>query len=167
MKKLNLIIKQICSVLYYLHQTNYIYYDLKAENILVSETNGNPVIKIIDLGLARYTMSEYEKEIQGTAFYIAPELKNEQHNYRVDFYSLGILLYRIVYGSFPFVGENEIEIYKAHIEEDFELGPSNYSDSLIKVISKLIKKNPEERYENALQILLDLEISIDFEVIKT
>ena len=166
-KKLNLIIKQICSVLYYLHQTNYIYYDLKAENILVSETNGNPVIKIIDLGLARYTMSEYEKEIQGTAFYIAPELlKNEQHNYRVDFYSLGILLYRIVYGSFPFVGENEIEIYKAHIEEDFELGPSNYSDSLIKVISKLIKKNPEERYENALQILLDLEISIDFEVIK-
>lgn len=79
---------------------------------------------------------------------------------------MGILLYRIVYGSFPFVGENEIEIYKAHIEEDFELGPSNYSDSLIKVISKLIKKNPEERYENALQILLDLEISIDFEVIK-
>ena len=62
-KNLLLIIKQICSVLYYLHQTNYIYYDLKAENILVSETNGNPVIKIIDLGLARYTMSEYEKEI--------------------------------------------------------------------------------------------------------
>ena len=166
-KKLNLIIKQICSVLYYLHQTNYIYYDLKAENILVSESNGNPIIKIIDLGFARYTLTEYEKNIQGTAFYIAPELlKNEQHDYKVDFYSFGMLLYRIVYGRFPFASENEIDIYKAHIEEDFVLGQSYYSERLIKVISKLIKKGPEERYKNALQILLDLDIPIDFEVVK-
>ncbi len=166
-KKLNQIIKQICSVLYYLHQTNYIYYDLKAENILVSEINGIPVIKIIDLGFARYNLSEYGKNIQGTAFYIAPELlKNEPHDFTVDFYSLGMLLYRIVYGRFPFKSENEIEVYKAHIEDDFVLGPSDYSDTLIKVISKLIKKTPRERYENALQIILDLGLQIDFEVTK-
>ena len=41
--KLYQIIKQICSVLYYLHQSNYIYYDLKAENILVCESNGYPI----------------------------------------------------------------------------------------------------------------------------
>ena len=92
-KKLNQIVKQICSVLYYLHQSNYIYYDLKAENILVSESNGNPIIKIIDLGFARNTLLSYDKDIQGTPYYIAPELlKNEQHNHKVDFYSLGMLV---------------------------------------------------------------------------
>lgn len=166
-KKLNQIVKQICSVLYYLHQSNYIYYDLKAENILVTESNGNPIIKIIDLGFARYTLEDYDKNIQGTAYYIAPELlKNEQHDYTFDFYSLGILLYRIVYDKFPFVSENELEIYKAHIEEEFVLGPSIYSKKLTSVISKLIKKNPHERYESALQIILDLQLPIDFEVVK-
>ncbi|HEX9251152.1 MAG TPA: protein kinase, partial [Ignavibacteriaceae bacterium] len=166
-RKLNQIIKQICSVLYYLHQSNYIYYDLKAENILISESNGNPTIKIIDLGFARNTLLNYDKNIQGTPYYIAPELlKNEQHNYKVDFYSLGMLLYRIVYGKFPFTSENELDIYKAHIEEEFPLDSSIYSKKLINVISKLIKKNPDDRYENALQIILDLQLPIDFEVVK-
>jgi len=166
-KKLNQIVKQICSVLYYLHQSNYIYYDLKAENILVSESNGSPIIKIIDLGFARYTVSDNENNIQGTPYYIAPELlKNDPHDYRVDFYSLGMLLYKIVYGKFPFKSENELDIYKAHIEEEFELGTSIYSKKLINIISKLIKKKPEDRYENALQIILDLQLPIDFEVVK-
>jgi serine/threonine protein kinase len=166
-KKLNQIIKQICSVLYYLHQSNYIYYDLKADNILVSESNGIPVIKIIDLGFARNVLSDYEKNIQGTAYYIAPELlKNEPHDFTVDFYSLGMLLYRIVYGKFPFSSDVELDIYKAQIEEEFVLGSSIYSKKLTNVISKLIKKNPEERYKNALQIILDLQLPIDFDVVK-
>jgi serine/threonine protein kinase/tetratricopeptide (TPR) repeat protein len=166
-KKLNQIIKQICSVLYYLHQSNYIYYDLKAENILVSESNGIPVIKIIDLGFARNVLSDYEKNIQGTAYYIAPELlKNEQHDFTVDFYSLGMLLYRIAYGKYPFSSDVELDIYKAHIEEEFVLGSSIYSKKLTNVISKLIKKNPEDRYKNALQIILDLQLPIDFDVVK-
>ncbi len=166
-KKLNQIIKQLCSVLFYLHQSNYIYYDLKAENILVSEQNGNSVIKIIDLGFAKHNEAGIEDRIQGTPYYIAPELlKNEKHDHRVDFYSLGMLLYRIVYGKFPFENENELEIYKAHIEKEFELGASKYSKKLISVIAKLIRRNPDERYQNALQIIIDLQMPIDFNIVK-
>ena len=91
------IVKQICSILYYLHQSKYIYYDLKPENILISFTGTNPEIRLIDLGLAEYSPSTSEFEIKGTAHYIAPELlKKESHNNSVDFYSLGIILYRIL-----------------------------------------------------------------------
>ena len=166
-KKLNIILKQICAVLYYLHQSNYIFYDLKAENILVTEINNQPFIKIIDLGFSQHILDENEPTIKGTTHYIAPELlKNEKHNHSVDFYSFGILLYRIVYGKFPFKSENEIDIYKAHIEEEFEFGETAFSNRLVNVIFKLLKKNPGERYANALEILLDLNLPIDFEIVK-
>jgi len=161
------IIKQICSVLYYLHQSNYIYYDLKAENILISENNNQPVIKLIDLGFAYYTNEEVSANIIGSPLYLAPELlKNEKHDHRVDLYSLGILLYRIVYGRFPFVGSTEIEIFKAHVEDEVVLGESKFSPLIINVIEKLLKKDPVERYQNALQILAELNIPIDIDITK-
>ncbi len=166
-KKLILILKQICSVLYYLHQSNYIYYDLKPENILVADINGEPFIKVIDLGLSQYTLKEYVHSIKGTAHYIAPELlKNEIHDHTVDLYSLGIMLYRIVYGYFPFESDDELEIYKAHIEEEFNFTQSKYSDKIISIIKKLIRKNPAERYSNALQIIADLDCPIDINITK-
>lgn len=166
-KNLILIVKQICSVLYYLHQSNYIYYDLKPQNILVADVDGEPFIKIIDLGLSQYILAEYEPTVKGTAYYIAPELlKKEMHDHTVDFYSLGMMLYRIVYGKFPFKSEKEIDIYKEHIETEFPFPESKYSDKIISVIKKLIQKNPAERYNNALQIILDLGLEINFDITK-
>ncbi|MFZ1519143.1 MAG: serine/threonine-protein kinase, partial [Ignavibacteriaceae bacterium] len=166
-KQLNFIIKQICSVLYYLHQSNYIYYDLKAENILVTEDKNYPKVKLIDLGFATYNAGKLENNIKGTPQYIAPELlKNEQHNHTVDYYSLGILLYRIIFGKYPFKTDNELDIYKSQIENEFIFSESVYSKKLISVVSRLLKKNPSERFENAIEILKELNISIDIELVK-
>jgi len=162
------IVKQICSVLSYLHLSNYIYYDLKPENILVSSKGDKPSIKLIDMGLAVYAPSETDYSVAGTAQYIAPELlKKEKHNQSVDLYSLGMLLYKIIYNSFPFNATEEIEIYKAQIEEEFEFPPSEkYSDELINVVKKLLSKNPEGRYSNSLQVIDDLNFEISSSVIK-
>ncbi len=166
-QKLITILKQLCSVLYYLHQSNYIYYDLKPENILVADMSGEPLIKVIDLGLSQYTLREYDHSVKGTAQYIAPELlKNEIHDHTVDFYSLGIMLYRLVYGCFPFDSDNELEIYKAHIEQEFNFPKSKYSDKIISIIRKLTRKDPAERYNNALQIITDLDCPIDVNIAK-
>ncbi|MEO8399075.1 MAG: tetratricopeptide repeat-containing protein kinase family protein [Ignavibacteriaceae bacterium] len=159
------ILKQICSALFYLHQSNYIYYDFKAENILVTIVNGKPHIKIIDFGFARNIYENEEYEIRGTAEYIAPEiLKKEDHDYRVDLYALGILLYKIVYGDFPFDIKVEIDIYKAHLEKEFEFPESKYSPELINIIKKLLSKDPNERYAHSIQILFDLGIEVNNEI---
>jgi hypothetical protein len=166
-RKLIQILKQLCAVLYYLHQSNYIYYDLKPENILVGVNGNNPQIKLIDFGLAEYQLTELNIEVRGTTHYIAPELlKREHHDHTVDLYSLGILLYRIVYGRFPFSADSEVEIYKAQIEQQFIFPPSRYSRELISVIKKLLNKDASLRYQNSLQVLEELGIEINIEITK-
>ncbi|RLC49547.1 MAG: hypothetical protein DRI23_09000, partial [Candidatus Cloacimonadota bacterium] len=162
------IVKQICSVLSYLHLSNYIYYDLKPENILVSSKGDKPFIKLIDLGLAVYAPSETDYSVTGTAQYIAPELlKKEKHNQSVDLYSLGMLLYKIIFNNFPFKVTEEIEIYKAQIEDEFDFPSTDkYSDELIEVVKKLLSKNPEERYSSSLQVIDDLNFEVSSSVIK-
>lgn len=161
------IIKQLCSVLYYLHLSNYIYYDLKPENILVSVNNGKPVVKLIDLGFAQYVVGNKDAVIRGTAEYIAPEiLKNEKHNYLVDFYSLGMVLYRLIYKRFPFDTKNEIEVYKSQIEQEFDFPETDFPAEIIDTVKKLLKKNPAERHQNAIQILNNLDIEINEEQYK-
>jgi serine/threonine protein kinase len=161
------IIKQICSALFYLHQSNYIYYDLKPQNILVSGDSSNPQIKIIDLGLAHYILSDTEINIRGTAEYIAPEvLKRQSHDHSVDLYSLGIILYCSVYGKLPFEFQSELDIYKAHIEKEFDFAASDYSPKLIGVIKKLLTKDADQRYSTALQVLADLDVELNIELTK-
>jgi serine/threonine protein kinase/tetratricopeptide (TPR) repeat protein len=161
--KLKEILKQLCSVLYYLHQSNYIYYDLKPENILVSINPNSTQIELIDLGLAEFLPYQNEHAIKGTAQYIAPELlKKDPHDFRVDLYSLGIILYQIIYGHLPFDDSDELKIYKAQVEEDFNFPESSrFSPGLIEIVKKLLEKDPEKRYRDAIQVICDLGFEID------
>ena len=156
------IIKQLSSVLYYIHQSNYIYYDIKPENILISESSGKLVLKLIDFGLVEHIPSISQFFVRGTSEYIAPEIiKKETVDHRADLYSLGILLYRIVYGRFPFETSDELDIYRSHLEKDFEFPASKYSKLLIGCIQKLVKKEPSDRFFTSLGIFDELKIEID------
>lgn len=162
------IVKQICASLYYLHQSKYIYYDLKPENILVSYKDGSPKVKLIDLGLAEYSPSPSDYEIKGTAYYIAPELlKKEIHTHSVDFYSLGMIMYQIIYNHFPFEANSELDIYKSAIESSFEFPSSDiFSEKLIKILKKLLDKDISKRYSSALEIIQDLGFDLDLTLTK-
>ncbi|NWF89969.1 MAG: serine/threonine-protein kinase [Ignavibacteriaceae bacterium] len=159
------VITQICSVLFYLHQSNYIYYDLKTENILIRNSDGQISIKLIDLGFAKLRNNNKDGSIAGTAEYIAPELLNkEPHDHRVDLYALGILLYKLVYKRFPFPNNNQLEIYKAHVEKEFEFPAARFNSEIVNVIKKLLSKNPNDRYYFSYQVLYDLNIPLSEEI---
>lgn len=162
--KLISVIKQISLVLQYIHQSNYIYFDLKPENILISNSSGELKVGLIDFGLARYVPKIEKEYFKGTAEYLAPEiLKKEELDYRVDFYSLGIVLYHLAYQKFPFRNENQLEIYRAHIERDFDFPSCRYSTRIIKIIKKLLSKDPNDRYTTSLEIIDKLGFDINFE----
>jgi serine/threonine protein kinase/tetratricopeptide (TPR) repeat protein len=156
-------LQQISSVLFYLHQSNYIYYDLKPENIIAYGKENNFEIKLIDFGLAA-TFSPEIKNKMGTAEYISPEVvKDEVVDHRSDLYSLGMVLYKIVYNKLPFSKTKEIDIYKAHIEEEFDCPESSLFPGINNVIKKLLSKSPSERYSNTLEMLEDLKIPLPAE----
>ena len=155
------VIKQISLALFFIHQANYIYFDLKPENILIYSSSEGVKVKIIDFGLAVYYPELNNKFTKGTSEYLAPEiLKNDTIDFNVDLYSFGILLYHFAYNKFPFSNENELEIYRAHLEKDFEFPSSRISSRIIKIIKKLLIKNPRQRYKSPLEIISALECNL-------
>ena len=160
-KAVKSIICQISSVLYYLHQSSYIYYDLKSENILVQTKDNSPVIKFIDFGLTKSNKDDNETGARGTAEYIAPEiLRKEKTDHRADIYSFGILLYRIIYNRFPFDNNDQLSIYKAHLDEQFDFPSSRFSESLTGIVRKLLSKEPDERYYTSIGVLNEIDSSV-------
>ncbi len=151
------IICQISSALYYLHQSSYIYYDLKSENILVKEQDDLPVIKFIDFGLAVRGKDINSISARGTSEYIAPEiLRKENIDHRIDLYSFGILLYKIIYGRFPFSAKDQLGIYKAHLNEQFEFPVSSFSEKLVNLVKVLLSRDPEERYYTSIGVINEI-----------
>lgn len=157
---LSKVIGQISSFLSYLHLANYIYFDLKFENILCIQSENDITLKIIDFGLTQRADVSLQNIHRGTAYYIAPEiLQNKNIDSRADLYSLGILLYRLVYGKFPFAAVDELKIYQSHLEEEFIFSKSPYfSPTIINIITQLLKKNPAERIQSALQLFYALHL---------
>lgn len=154
------IISQIALTLFYLHNSNYYYFDLKPENILVTSNNNDINIKLIDFGLAHFSIDKIDNTLRGTAMYMAPEiLRNSKIiDNRIDFYSLGIILYQLIYGKKPFDGNNELSVFKSHIESLFVFESNNYSYRINSVLHKLLEKEPSNRYSNGLEIIDDLQI---------
>ena len=103
---------QICDGVQYAHQKGIIHRDLKPSNIIVTLTDGKPVPKIIDFGIAKATETKLTEEtlmtrqgdIIGTPEYMSPEQADRRDDVdtRTDVYSLGVVLYELLAGALPF-----------------------------------------------------------------
>lgn len=153
------IVADISCVLFYLHQSNLIYFDLKPENILFCE-EADTKIKFIDFGFLDECNYQPIGNIKGSPKLISPEILSQSSvDFRTDIYSFGILIYWMLFQKYPFDSEDELEIYKLHISGIIDF-PSelNYNQKYVSVIDKCTKKNPAERFENTLQLLSEINI---------
>jgi len=102
------IMKQLNSTFKIMKENKIIHRDLKLENILIKKENGKNIIKLTDYGCSKrlISLSNYGDTLGvGTISCMAPEiLKGEEYNYKADLWSIRIIIYRLYFGKFPFIG---------------------------------------------------------------
>lgn len=149
--KFLILLNQICTTLYYIHQLGIVHYDIRPENILIDEKiNDELKIKLIDFGFSALKSIK----ARGTPLYISPELiSGKDVDYRTDLYSLGATIYHTLSGKPPFYSDDEVVLLKKHLEEEPEQLPDQIPDFLREIVFKLLKKTPDERYKNTLEII--------------
>ena len=136
---------QVVNAVYYLHNNNIIHRDIKPENILIGNDNK---IKLCDFGWAKELTLENRSTFCGTVEYMAPEIVgSENYDYSVDIWSLGILLYELLYGHSPFKASNTKNVIlniKTH-ELTYDDKNKLISKSCKDLIQKLLDSNPQKR----------------------
>ncbi|MEG4944175.1 AAA family ATPase [Microcoleus sp. F4-D5] len=160
---------QIASALDELARHRVIHKDLKPANILI-----NPVskqVKLIDFSIASLLPRETQEIhnpnlLEGTLPYISPEQTGRMNrgiDYRTDFYSLGVSFYELLTGQLPFVSDDPMDLIYCHLAKQpisVNRLNQNIPAAICDIVSKLMAKNAEGRYQSALGLKHDLEICL-------
>ena len=142
------------------HSHHIVHRDIKPQNILVSDSG---TIKVTDFGIARAATGDdtISSSAMGSVRYLSPEqARGGYADERSDIYSLGITIYEMATGKVPFDGENTVAIALMHLRDEITPPRCYFPDipaSLEKIILKCTMKQPEQRYQSAAELILDLQ----------
>lgn len=146
----------VLSALEYSHRAGIVHRDIKPANVMFCEDSDS--IKVMDFGIARAmadssaTMTQTQAVV-GTAQYLSPEqARGETVDARSDLYSAGCLLYEMLTGRPPFIGDSPVSVAYQHVREIAEPAGSlnpEVSEALDSVLSKALQKNRADRFQDA------------------
>ncbi|MDD3044655.1 MAG: serine/threonine-protein kinase [Candidatus Delongbacteria bacterium] len=162
------ILLQIARGLNYIHNRHIIHFDIKTDNIFLIKEKEGIKAKIMDFGLANL-VEDFSGKVRGTLIYIAPEvLLKKDIDYRVDLYSLGMVIYYIFSGKLPFDECKSVkEIVQRKLEESFreEVAFSSIQENFVKnLIKDLCAARKEDRIHSAQQLILYLETALEMNI---
>jgi predicted ATPase/signal transduction histidine kinase/tRNA A-37 threonylcarbamoyl transferase component Bud32 len=161
---------QIAKALRFLHSHNIIHKDIKPSNIIINSKTG--VCKITDFSIASRLFKETPQpinatQLEGTLAYISPEQTGRMNrivDYRSDFYSLGVTFYEVLTGQLPFESNDPLELIHCHLAKQPTLIQNLNTDIpfvIVGIVTKLMAKNTEDRYQSAVGLLADLETCLE------
>lgn len=141
------IITHLFKALSYIHNKNIVHRDIKPENILFSKDGSFSTLKIIDFGLSTFLKSDNKYRV-GSPYYMAPEIIHGNFTYKTDVWSVGVILYVMLTGHFPFHAKKYDEVFDKILNKPYEikyLKNCKCSNHAIDLISKLLVKDQESR----------------------
>lgn len=150
------VVMQVCSALDYAHRNGIVHRDVKPGNIVL--LRGSDKVKVTDFGIAKVTNQLTLTQPGGvlaTPGYMAPEqIEGGNVDGRADIFSLGVVLYELITGKKPFVGDNIAAlayrvVHKSYVPpslQNIEL-PADFDD----IIGRALTKRPEQRYQTAAE----------------
>ena len=155
--------RQLASAMAYAHSQGVVHRDLKPENVLVT-SDGKLVVT--DFGVAfmagarRLTWRWFSTAL-GTPDYMSPEqIQGKRGDARTDVYAIGVMLYEMLAGRVPWEGDNALSVMSQHINAP--VPPLHELNSAVPppidgIVRKSLRKNPDERYEDASSLRSDLD----------
>jgi eukaryotic-like serine/threonine-protein kinase len=155
----------VARALEHAHSRNIVHRDIKPDNILITRSG---VSKLVDLGLARRLDEASHltaaRQGFGTTYYMPYEqaINAKYADGRSDIYALGATLYHLVTGNVPFPGENHLDVVEKKNQGVFtpasKLNPT-VPPILDHILSRMLARNPRDRYQTASELIVDLERS--------
>lgn len=154
-------LRQILSALSHAHERGVVHHDIKPENILLLS---DATVKVTDFGIA--TVPNFEDdamsdEAVGSVHYISPEqAKGNVTDHRSDIYSVGVMMYAMLTGKLPFDAPSPVDVARMQVEKP-PYPPCKLIPELPigfqQVIFRAMAKKPSQRYQDATEMLNDLE----------
>ncbi len=151
---------EICEALQEAHSKGIVHRDIKADNIMVNSKNH---IKVMDFGLAKLKGSlklTKSSSTVGTLAYMSPEqIQGGEADIRSDIFSFGVVLYEMLTGHMPFRGEHEAAMIYSIVNENptpVQAYLPDVSSELFHIVNRALEKDPEERYQTAHDMVIDL-----------
>lgn len=144
---------EILAGLEYLHEQRIIHRDLKPDNILLQRETP----RLADFGIARvFKTDSHSQNLSGTFAYMAPEAFDGKRNEQTDVWSVGVILYRMLAGHLPYPQPDIVSLVGAILSHDPPPLPDSVPESLHRVATRALKRNPAERYHSAAEMRRDL-----------
>jgi serine/threonine protein kinase len=151
---------QACRALDYAHKRGIIHRDIKPDNVMLTRDG---TVKVVDFGIARVleTSKTQTGMLLGTFAYMSPEQYHGEHaDARSDIWSFGVLLYELLAYQRPFRGATPASLMHSICQQEPAPLQETIPDcpaALEKVIQRVLRKSPDERYQSMEEVLLDLD----------